>query len=135
MNRHNPRAQKGPPGPASPGGEIRDPRAHQIVPLWATSGQAPPSSDVSLSLLDGSSGPPGEQLSDEAAVAVCLDKNRLARFLGISVRTLDRANAMGLLPCPDLTVGRSPRWSPQTIQRWLKTRPRLPGRKGADHVE
>ena len=60
----------------------------------------------------------------------CLDKRGLARFLKVSIRSLDRANALGLLPCPDLVVGRSPRWSPDTISRWLRTRPRLPGRKG-----
>jgi hypothetical protein len=60
----------------------------------------------------------------------CVDKRGLARFLGLSVRSLDRANALGLLPCPDLVVGRSPRWSPETVSKWLRTRPRLPGRKG-----
>jgi hypothetical protein len=68
--------------------------------------------------------------TDEAAVAVCYDNARLARYLGVSVRSLDRANAAGLLPCPDLVCGRSPRWSPSTIAKWLKTRPKLPGRGG-----
>jgi hypothetical protein len=27
-----------------------------------------------------------------------------------------------------LLVGRSPRWSPVTIEKWLRTRPKLPGR-------
>ena len=60
----------------------------------------------------------------------CYSKQELARFLGLSVRSLDRANAAGLLPAPDLVVGRSPRWSPETVRKWLKSRPRLPGRKG-----
>jgi hypothetical protein len=64
------------------------------------------------------------------APASCLDKRGLARFLGLSVRTLDRAKALGLLPCPDLVVGRRPRWCPDTISKWLRTRPHLPGRKG-----
>jgi hypothetical protein len=68
----------------------------------------------------------------EEALAVCLGKQGFARFLGISVRSLDRANAVGLLPEPDLRVGRSPRWSPETVTRWLRTRPYLPGRKGGD---
>jgi hypothetical protein len=71
---------------------------------------------------------PSNEISDEEAVAVCFDKQRLARFLGISVRSLDRANAAGLLPCPDLVVGRSARWSPETIMRWLRSQPRLPSR-------
>ncbi len=68
--------------------------------------------------------------TDEAVVTRCFTKQTLARYLGLSVRSLDRANALGLLPCPDLIVGRSPRWSPQTIERWLRSKPRLPGRKG-----
>jgi hypothetical protein len=70
--------------------------------------------------------------SEEAPLAVCLDKQGFARYLGISTRSLDRAAAVGLLPRPDLTIGRSPRWSPETITRWLRTRPRLPGRKAGD---
>jgi hypothetical protein len=71
--------------------------------------------------------------TDEAAVAACYTKRTLAHYLGLSVRSLDRASAMGMLPCPDLVVGRSPRWSPDTVARWLRTKPRLPGRsrKGA----
>jgi hypothetical protein len=67
---------------------------------------------------------------DASVTACCMDKRGLARFLGLSVRSLDRANALGLLPAPDLVVGRSPRWSTETISKWLRTRPRLPGRKG-----
>jgi hypothetical protein len=70
--------------------------------------------------------------TDASVPPCCLDKRGLARFLGLSIRSLDRANAFGLLPCPDLVVGRSPRWSPDTISKWLRTRPRLPGRKSAD---
>jgi hypothetical protein len=68
--------------------------------------------------------------NDTSAPTSCLDKRGFAQFLRLSVRSLDRANALGLLPAPDLVVGRSPRWSPDTISRWLRTRPRLPGRKG-----
>jgi hypothetical protein len=63
----------------------------------------------------------------------CFTKAALARFLGLSVRSLDRAAALGLTPVPDLIVGRSPRWSPDTVTKWLRTRPRLPGRKGGRH--
>ena len=60
----------------------------------------------------------------------CFDKPSLARYLKLSVRTLDRLAARGVLPPADLVVGRSSRWSPSTIERWLRTRPRLPGRGG-----
>ena len=68
--------------------------------------------------------------TDEAAVAVCFTTRTLCEWLGISIRSWTRAAALGLTPAPDLVVGRSPRWSPQTIERWLKTRPKLPGRGG-----
>jgi hypothetical protein len=101
---------------------------------WATRGQSPhdlaPSPDPTGRSADHAS----VALSDEIAVARCYTKQTLARYLGLSVRSLDRANALGMLPRADLTVGRSPRWSPQTIERWLRTRPRLPGRKGVGHA-
>jgi hypothetical protein len=55
-------------------------------------------------------------------------KKSLAAYLQVSIRSLDRAAALGLLPQPDLVIGRSPRWAPSTISMWLKSRPRLPGR-------
>src|SRR5262245_33589348 len=58
----------------------------------------------------------------------CLAKRELAAYLGIGYRTLERAIAQGLLPPADLMVGRSPRWSPKTIERWLACKPKLPGR-------
>ena len=68
--------------------------------------------------------------TEREAVSVCFNKQRLARFLGLSVRSIDRANTAGLLPCPDLICGRSPRWNPSTIEKWMRTKPRLPGRGG-----
>ena len=70
-----------------------------------------------------------------APPAICYTKATLAAFLELSVRSLDRADAAGLLPAPDLIAGRSPRWTPTTIERWLKNHPRLPGRrKGASRA-
>ena len=131
--RCNPEAKKNPPGPASPRGENRNPEAHRILPEWAMRGNTSQSNTPCPGTPDTSVNPNPVHETDEAALAVCFDKQGLARFLGLSVRSLDRANAMGLLPCPDLVCGRSPRWSPSTIERWLRTKPRLPGRKGANH--
>jgi hypothetical protein len=61
-------------------------------------------------------------------------KRTLAQHLSMSVRSLDRAAAMSVLPEPDLIAGRSPRWSAATIERWLRNCPRLPGRKEGRHV-
>jgi hypothetical protein len=69
-----------------------------------------------------------DRQSDEAATARCFTKTTLAQYLGLSVRSLDRAIAIGLLPAPDLILGRSARWTPETTTRWMQSRPRLPGR-------
>ena len=66
---------------------------------------------------------------DARPLTHCFTKRTLATYLGLSVRSLDRAAALGLLPTPDLIAGRSPRWTPGTIEKWLKNHPRLPGRK------
>jgi hypothetical protein len=99
---------------------------------WAMRGQAAGDHSASPDSDAGSADHASVALSDEAAGGRCFTKRTLARYLGLSVRSLDRANALGLLPRPDLVVGRSPRWSPDTIERWLRTRPRLPGRKGGE---
>src|SRR5262245_61874035 len=100
--------------------------------LWAIRGQASADHSARSHPADESADHASVTLADEAAEDRCFDKRRLAYFLGLSVRSLDRANAVGLLPCPDLVVGRSPRWSPETVHKWLRTHPRLPGRKGGD---
>ena len=66
--------------------------------------------------------------TDEAALTCFYTKRTLCKWLQISTRTWDRAAAAGLTPVPDLICGSSPRWSPQTIEKWLRSKPRLPGR-------
>jgi hypothetical protein len=128
MNRRDPRAQEKPPGPASPRGEVRDPNAPSILRTWEGRGQGPPAHDASRDPSNGSASPSRDQMS-----LACFDKAGLAEFLSLSYRSLDRCAAAGLLPTPDLTIGRSPRWTYETILKWLRTKPRLPGRgrKGA----
>ena len=70
----------------------------------------------------------------EAATGACFTTRTVCERLGISVRSWTRAAALGLTPEPDLVVGRSSRWSPSTIERWLRTKPRLPGRTGGHHA-
>jgi len=100
---------------------------------WAMRGQSPHDGRSSLEPVAPSTAAAPVQPTHEAPDH-CVGKAELARYLGISTRTLDRANAMGLLPKPDLVVGRSPRWSPDTIKRWLRARPKLPGRGGGRNV-
>jgi predicted DNA-binding transcriptional regulator AlpA len=71
---------------------------------------------------------PSITLTDEEAVAVCFTKKTVCEFLSISTRTWDRLAAQGMVPAPDLIVGSSARWSRDTITRWLRSKPRLPGR-------
>jgi hypothetical protein len=102
----------------------------QSAPAWEPGGnpsRAPaPSPAPPATLADV----PSESDSDEAAVRACFTTRTLCQWLGISIRSWTRAAALGLTPAPDLVVGRSPRWSPSTIKRWLKTHPKLPGRGG-----
>ena len=60
-----------------------------------------PSHNPTATLAD----PPSEQMTDAPPVR-CLSKSELAAYLGISVRTLNRATAERLTPPPDLVVGR-----------------------------
>jgi predicted DNA-binding transcriptional regulator AlpA len=60
----------------------------------------------------------------------CYGKAAVCQWLGISVRSWDRAAAAGLTPKPDLIVGSSPRWLASSIRMWLRTRPNLPRRGG-----
>src|SRR4051794_7953852 len=78
-----------------------------IARLWAGCGQAAGNRHPSSDTTDGSAGRASATQTDEAAVARCLTKRTLAAYLLMSVRSLDRANALGLLPSPDLVVGRS----------------------------
>lgn len=66
--------------------------------------------------------------TDEAALVCFYTKRTLCEHLRISIRSWDRAAAAGLTPAPDLICGARARWSPQTIERWLKLHPVLPGR-------
>jgi hypothetical protein len=66
---------------------------------------------------------------DSKPLVPSFDKRELAEFLRISVRTLDRLRTGGMLPRADLQSGQSPRWTQDTIRRWLKTHPRVKGYK------
>lgn len=46
----------------------------------------------------------------------------LAATFGVSRRTIQTWRAAGSLPQPDLQVGRTIRWTPATIETWLRTR-------------
>ncbi|MFF4409812.1 MarR family transcriptional regulator [Streptomyces sp. NPDC001404] len=48
---------------------------------------------------------------------------KVEEVTGIKVGTLRRYKKEGHMPAPDITVGNSPGWYPQTIQEWKKNRP------------
>ena len=43
----------------------------------------------------------------------------LADQLGISRRTIERERSAGRFPEPDLHIGKSPLWKPETIRAWI----------------
>jgi len=111
-----------------------NPNASEILPnsrpLWAMRGQSP--------LDPAATSPPAITSSEanpvhETDLAVYFTRRTLCQRLQISERSWSRAAALGLTPEPDIQIGPSARWSRSTIERWLRTKPRLPGRKGANH--
>ncbi len=66
----------------------------------------------------------------KAAIQPFLMKTDLAQILAVSARSIDRLWESGQLPPPSFMLGRSPRWAPAVIERWLASNPQLSGRKG-----
>ena len=66
-------------------------------------------------------------LGSSAPTTGCYSKRQLAAYLGLSERTLSRLAARGDLPPADLTIGKSQRWTRETVAKWLKSRPKLRG--------
>jgi hypothetical protein len=128
MTRHDPGAQKKPPGPGRNPRGGGDPNARSIIHMGYECGNDrtanPPSPDSAHTSADSST----VQMTDDAPP--CFEKAGLARFLSLSVRTLDRLSAQGMLPPADLTISGSKRWLRSTISRWLLSKPKLSGRKG-----
>ena len=125
MTHRDPGAQKRSPGRAIPGTRKHNPDALSILPAWGGRGQQPLPHDATQAPSNGS--------ANSASVpdsVVCHDKASLAGFLRRSVRSLDRDIAAGVIPPADFWCGRSPRWLPETVSRWLRSHPRLPGRRG-----
>ncbi len=48
---------------------------------------------------------------------------KVAEVAGVKVPTLRRYKKTGHMPPPDITVGNSPGWYPQTIKDWVASRP------------
>jgi|SRR5208337_515313 len=128
MNHRNLGAQKKPP--RSPAGNLegvnRDLEAPATVPEWSGRGKA---------FLDPAASPipppiPAGPCSDATTDPVFYTRKTLCRLIQVSERTWSRAAAQGLTPQPDILIGREARWSPSTIQRWLRSKPRFPGRRG-----
>jgi len=131
MTSRNPNARRKTLESGNPRVESRNLNASEIIPSWAMRGKSSHDQASSLDALSPSSEAIPVHTTDEAALTCFYTKRTLCEWLQISTRSWDRAAAAGLTPAPDLVCGSSPRWSPSTVTRWLKSRPRLPGRKGA----
>lgn len=51
---------------------------------------------------------------------LALRLDEVAAALGIGRRTLERERSAGRFPPPDLTIGKAPLWSPETIRAWIE---------------
>lgn len=47
----------------------------------------------------------------------------VAEVAKVAIPTLRRYKKFGHMPAPDVTVGNSPGWYPQTIKDWVASRP------------
>jgi predicted DNA-binding transcriptional regulator AlpA len=56
----------------------------------------------------------------QAEPALLWRLDTVAKSLGIGRRTLERMRTAGQFPPPDVMIGRSPRWRPETIRRWVE---------------
>jgi predicted DNA-binding transcriptional regulator AlpA len=54
-----------------------------------------------------------------AAIEPLLSLDDLTVILNVSRRAVERLKSAGKLPRPDLTIGRMPRWRPESIRRWI----------------
>jgi predicted DNA-binding transcriptional regulator AlpA len=63
------------------------------------------------------------------AIEPLLTIDGLAAVLSIARRTAERLKSAGKLPRPDLTIGRMPRWKPETIRCWIDEQARGRGAK------
>ena len=61
----------------------------------------------------------GRALADPAPERLTLRLDDLAAMLGMDRRTIERARSAGRFPRPDLHVGKSPLWRPETVQGWI----------------
>jgi hypothetical protein len=59
------------------------------------------------------------EVSPASALEPLLNFDDITTFLSCGLRTVERWKAAGKLPKPDLMIGRSPRWKPETIRRWV----------------
>jgi predicted DNA-binding transcriptional regulator AlpA len=53
-------------------------------------------------------------------IAPVLDRDALAKLLGVSVRSVDRMRKRGQLPAPIIIGTRNPRWLAKEIEKWLE---------------
>ena len=49
-----------------------------------------------------------------------LDKEAVAKYLGVSTKTVDRLKAKRLIPFIKLPMGRSVRYDAEQIKRWVQ---------------
>jgi excisionase family DNA binding protein len=73
-----------------------------------------PSNDITEAVPDNA------EFRRPAADPPLLGKAELARFLGISERTIERLRSSGRFPAADIQFGTRPRWRRATIEAWIQ---------------
>jgi predicted DNA-binding transcriptional regulator AlpA len=62
---------------------------------------------------------PRPEAADPAMERLAYRLDEIARSLGVSRRLIERERAAGRFPKPDLTMGRAPLWTRETLTRWI----------------
>lgn len=60
-----------------------------------------------------------DQSLDRVVARLALRLDEVAAALGVSRSAIERERRAGRFPRHDLTIGRMPLWSPETIRRWI----------------
>jgi hypothetical protein len=100
---------------------------HKSLRVWEGQGQDSRAPTTNPQPPDAS----GDLASDKASedpMSRCFTKRSFSAFMQWSERTTDRLIASGAMPRPDCWINDRPRWLPSTIERWLKSKPKLRGR-------
>jgi len=70
--------------------------------------------------LNGAPARPESKASPKLPIEPLVTIDGWTQILNVSRRSFERMRSAGLIPPPDVRVGRLPRWRPETVRRWIE---------------